>query len=339
LHIVTGFVFVASSPTTPVIVLLGVALVVLAIALWWRLGRRAPRATVVGGSFALVAVGGLAVGAGSPCDVESTYFCAVVTADPERRGGRVLTLDGVRNSFVDLDDPTHLAFGYTRILGDVIEAVAPGAEPIDTAHIGGGGFTMPRFLEATRPGSTSIVFELDPSVVRLAQDELGLVLSSDLRAVTGDARVNLRDLPPSSVDLVIGDAFGGEAVPWHLTTREFAEQIRDRLRPDGVYAMNLIDHGELAFARAAVATLREVFGHVAVVAPPGRLARSAPGGNLVVVASRSPLPVDAVVAANRARGGDDEIVHQPARLDALIDGARVLTDEFAPVDQLLAPAA
>lgn len=335
---VTGFVFVATFPTTPVIVLLGIALVAHAVALWWRLGRGASRDAVVGCSFAVVAVSGLAMSAGTPCDVESTYFCAVVRSDPDRPGGRVLYLDDLRNSYVDLSDPTHLDFGYTQILGDVIEAMAPGAEPLDTVHIGGGGFTMPRFLAATRPGSTSVVFELDPSVVRLAEDELGLELSPDLRAVTGDARVNLRALTPASVDLVIGDAFGGEAVPWHLTTREFVAQIHERLRPDGMYAMNVIDHGDLAFARAAVATVRDVFDHVAVVAPPGRLARTTPGGNLVVVASDAPLPVEAIVAANRARGDDDEVLHGASAIEDFVDGARVLTDEFAPVDQLLTPA-
>ena len=51
-------------------------------------------------------------------------------------------------------------------------------------------------------------------------------LTDRLVARTGDARVNLRSLPEASQDLVIGDAFGGEAVPWHLTTVEFVEQIR-----------------------------------------------------------------------------------------------------------------
>ncbi|MEZ5250736.1 MAG: fused MFS/spermidine synthase [Ilumatobacteraceae bacterium] len=165
--------------------------------------------------------------------MESTYFCAVVRTDPDRPSGRTLLLDDLRNSYVDLDDPTHLEFSYSQIVGDVIEAVAPGTTPVRAAHIGGGGFTMPRYLAATRPGSTSVVFELDPSVVELAEDRLGLVLSPELRAVTGDARV-LRDLATGSIDLVIGDAFGGEAVPWHLTTREFVEEIHDVLAPGGV---------------------------------------------------------------------------------------------------------
>ena len=52
----------------------------------------------------------------------------------------------------------------------------PAGERIDAVHVGGGGFTMPRYLEATRPGSDSVVLELDPGVVELAEDELGAAL-------------------------------------------------------------------------------------------------------------------------------------------------------------------
>jgi SAM-dependent methyltransferase len=290
---------------------------------------------VVGCCFAVVAAGGLAVSAGRPCDVESTYFCAVVETDPDRPDGRVLLLDGLKNSYVDLSDPTYLDFTYTQILGDVIEVIAPGTTPLDTAHVGGGGFTMPHYLEATRPGSTSIVFELDPSVVELAEDELALVQSETLVAVTGDARVNLRRLEKGSMDLVIGDAFGGEAVPWHLTTEEFVEQIRDTLRPGGVYALNVIDHGPLDFVRAEVATLRQVFEHVAVIAPADRIAGRTIGGNFILVASDEPIPTDRIQEVNTMRGDDDTVLADPAGLDDFVGGARVLTDEFAPVDQLL----
>ena len=333
---ITGFVFVAAFPTTPVIIGLGIALVLLGGVLWFTLGRPTSTDTAIGCVLALVAAGGLAMSAGSPCDVESTYFCAVVQVDPDRPSGRVLVLDDLRNSYVDLDDPTHLEFSYAQIMGDVIESIAPGTGAIDAAHIGGGGFTMPRYLDATRPGSSNIVFELDPTIVELAEDRLGLVLTERLVARTGDARVNLRSLPEASQDLVIGDAFGGEAVPWHLTTVEFVAQIRAALRPGGVYALNLIDFGDQGFARAEAATLRAVFEHVAVIAPIARIEGSA-GGNFVLVASDEPLPVEAIQTRNTARGDDDTVLADPSLLDTFVGGADVLTDQRAPVDQLITP--
>ena len=86
---------------------------------------------------------------------------------------------------------------------------------------------------------------------------------------------------------MVGDAFGGVSVPWHLATVEAIEGLADALDEDGVYVANLIDHDPLDFARAAVATTGEVFDHVVLFADPGVLAGEG-GGNLVLVASDAP---------------------------------------------------
>ena len=95
-------------------------------------------------------------------------------------------------------------------------------------------------------------------------------------------------MPDSSRDLVVGDAFGGVSVPWHLTTVEYVEELRRVLRPDGVYAVNIIDFHPLGFARAELATLRRVFDHVALAADAFTLSGNG-GGNLVAIASDSPI--------------------------------------------------
>jgi spermidine synthase len=166
------------------------------------------------------------------------------------------------------------------------------------------------------------VLEIDPELVELARRRLGLRESPGLEVVVGDARVKLRDQPARSADVVVGDAFGGRSVPWHLATREFFADVRRVLRADGVYAMNLIDHGPLDLARAEAATLRGVFGHVALIAEPGPS-----GGNLVLVASRRPLP--RLRVPRGARLYDERAT---ARFAA---GAEPLTDDHAPADQLL----
>jgi spermidine synthase len=334
----TGFLLLAALPSRPIIVALGGLLVAAGATLWWWLPRGAARPArspaplvvlaVVGGALTLVLAG--------PCDRESAYFCARVVADDARPQGRALVLDTLRHSYVDLSDPTHLEFAYTQIFGDVVDTLAPPRQPISALHIGGAGFTMPRYVDATRPGSDNLVLELDPTLVELAQAELGLELphpAIDVRI--GDARTALGRQPADRYDLVIGDAFGGLAVPWHLTTREFTEQIHTTLRPGGVYVLNVIDYPPLAFARAEAATLRAVFDHVALVAVPARIAGQE-GGNMIFVASDHPIPADAITASNRARGRSD-VVATGAALDAFIGGARVLVDDFAPVDQLLTP--
>jgi len=331
----TGFILVSQFPTTPVVLGLGSALVLTGVVLWWAAaGGRAFGSTVAAGAIVAVLAAGATVLASSPCEVETAYFCASVRTDPARPSGRVLVLDDLRHAYVDLDDPTYLDFPYIQLLGDVVNALGEPGEGIDAVHVGGGGFTMPRYVEATRPGSDNVVFELDPGVVELAEDELGLQLGPQLRVRTGDTRRHVSALPAESADLVIGDAFGGRAVPWHLATREFVGEISRVLRDDGVFAQNVIDQPPLRFLGAVVATLQNVFEHVAVIGPPERLDGTA-GGNTIVIASDAPLPLDRVRAEIAARGDDDIVVSDDPALTTLIGDSPVLRDDFAPVDQLL----
>jgi spermidine synthase len=332
----TGFMLVAAFPTRPVIRVTGVLLVVLgiAVAVWLRRGR----VLTVGTTIGLLAAAGLSFAASHPCQHESAYYCAYLVEDPDRPDGVALYLDTLRHSYVDLEDPSHLEFVYTQWFGDVITMMAPDGEPLDTLHIGGGGFTMPRYLRHEHPGSTSLVLELDPLVVELSKDELGLELRDDIDVLTGDARLTLEDAEVAAYDLAIGDAFGGVAVPWHLTTREYAAAIHDRLRDGGVYTINVVDYGPRGFLRAKIATLEDVFGHVAVLGRPESFGPQVPGigGNYVVVASDQPLATDRLLEANRNRARVDELL-TGAELDAFAGDAQVLTDDHAPVDQLLTP--
>lgn len=328
---VTGFVLVAAFPTPPVLLGVGGALLLggLAIAYGLRAQREQPLAVIA--VLGLLG-GGITTAASSPCQVETAYHCAAVI-DLAPCEGRTLYLDTLRHSCVHVDDPTRLDFSYAQILSDVLAAMAPEGAPLDALHIGGGGFTLPRYLAAVRPGSTSTVLELDAALVRIAESELGLETGPDLRVEVGDARTGLYGQADGAYDLVIGDAFGGLAVPWHLTTREVVEEVRRTLRPGGVYAVNLIDYPPLSFASAETATLRAVFAHVAVIAPQPRI-DGEEGGNFVLLASDQPLPLEAIAARNAERGDDDEVI-TGAPLDAFAGDAAVLTDAYAPVDQLL----
>ena len=332
----TGFLLVAAFPTRPVLRVTAALLVLLGIGvtLWLRRGA----SLTTGAVLAVVAAGALSFTAAHPCEYESAYYCAYVAVDEDRDGGRALWLDTLRHSYVDLDDPGYLEFTYTSWFGDVITAIAPAGEPLDALHVGGAGFTMPRYLRAEHPGSSSTVLELDPLLVELAQDELGLELGDDIEVLTGDARLTIEQTAPDAYDLVIGDAFGGAAVPWHLATDAFVREIDERLRPEGVYVANVIDYGPRAFLRAQLATIGASFAHVAAIGHPDAFGPRSPGigGNYVVVASDVPLPLDRIEEALRRGGRGDELV-AGEELEAFVGDAPVLTDDYAPVDQLLTP--
>jgi spermidine synthase len=335
---VTGFVLIAILPSSVILVGTGGLTVLVGIAVGVLLRRRA------GGGAGRVPVGllglavagtGLAAIAPTPCEEETAYHCARVVDDPERESGRVLMLDTLRHSYVDLEDPTYLEFQYVRAIASVSDAVAPEGKPISALHIGGGGLTLPRYLEEVRPGTESLVIEVDPGVVAIDREQLALDTSDRLRVRVADGRVGLAEEPAGQRDLVVGDAFGGLSVPWQLTTREAMQLVDAALADEGVYAVNLIDHPPLGFIRAELATLRAVFPHVVLLARAPVIAGE-DGGNVVAVASRSPVPTEEIAAALSER----ELVWQVAggdELDAFIGDADVLTDDHAPVDQLLTP--
>jgi spermidine synthase len=334
--VVTGFVLITHVPVTGILVGLGGLLVTSALAVEIWVHRLRPTGRTVAPLALVVAAAGAAWLAPGDCDVETTYHCAVVREDPLRASGRTLVLDGVRHSYVDLADPTHLEFAYVRALAAAAETqLPPEPEPVTAYHLGGGGMTFPRYLEHVRPGTDNVVSEIDPGVVRLDTQQLGLGADDEVAVRVEDGRRGLERLDAASRDLVVGDAFGGVSVPWHLTTREAMQQVRRVLAADGVYAANLIDHGPLAFARSAVATLEEQFDHVALAAEPATVER-ADGGNMVVVASDRPLDLDAWQEHLAGRATGWTVLSGPD-LDAWVDGAEVLTDDHAPVDQLLTP--
>lgn len=325
----TGFIFVAAVPSTWIVLSLAFLLAAAGLALGWWL--RAAR--VLPSQAALAVLGLVAAGLGvlgpNPCDVETAYHCARVDPDPSVPGGRTLILNSARHSYVDLNNPRHLEFAYVQWLGAVADLLKPG--PLTALHLGGGGFTVPEYLRVTRPGTDQLVLELDGGLVSLDREKLGLTTGPDLRVRVGDARVGVASQASGTYDFVVGDAFGHLVVPWHLATREMMQDISRVLRTDGVYAQNVIDYPPNRFIRSELATVAAVFPHVALIAPQDALDGKT-GSNFVIVASKSPLPLDQL----RARLGEAD---EPVTLlpDAsYARGARVLTDDFAPVDQLLA---
>jgi spermidine synthase len=335
---VTGFLLIAVLPSSVILVGTGGLTVVAGVLVGVLLRRRSGGGVGrVPAGLLVLAVGGgvLAAVAPTPCEEETAYHCARVVADPSRETGRVLMLDTLRHSYVDLDDPTHLEFEYVRAIAAVTDVIAPPGEPLSALHVGGGGLTVPRYLAEVRPGTESLVIEVDPGVVAIDRQQLELQTSDRLRVRVADGRVGLAEEPPGRRDLVVGDAFGGLSVPWQLTTREALELVDAALADDGVYAVNLIDHPPLDFARAELATIRAVFPHVLLLARAPVLAGD-DGGNLVAVASRSPLPGGDIAAALDERNLRWEVA-EGADLDAFVGDARVLTDDYAPVDQLLTP--
>jgi hypothetical protein len=133
----TGFVAVSFLPSRVIMLLSGAGLVLAGMVSSWRAGRR-PQAAELAVA-AAVGVGALLTG--SPCEVETRYFCVRIAEDRDDPSRRDLYLDRLRHAAVDLDDATRLDIRYVRLFADAADAMPAGS--LDVLHIGGGGFSFP----------------------------------------------------------------------------------------------------------------------------------------------------------------------------------------------------
>lgn len=242
-------------------------------------------------------------------------------------GGWELDVDGTPQSHVDLDDPTHLHFEYVARMAAVIDRLRMPGQPLTAIHLGAGALTIPRYVEATRPGSRQQVVELEPALWDLVREHLPLPRGASVRVRIGDAREALRRLPAGLVgaaDLVVSDVYSGAQTPAHLTTVEFFSDAVRFLAPDGVLLVNVADGAGLAFARRQVATVQAVLEHVIVLAEVQTL-KGRRFGNLVIAASRAPLPTEWLPRL-MAAGPHPAKVAEGREVDDFARGARVATD-------------
>ncbi|MEV1330591.1 fused MFS/spermidine synthase [Micromonospora costi] len=252
---------------------------------------------------------------------------ADLVPDRDRAGAWTLLIDGAPQSHVDLTDPTHLEFEYVRRLAAAVDLIAPAGAPLRVLHLGAGALTLPRYVAATRPGSTQRVAEVDGALVELVRRVVPWPADPRLRVRVADAREVVAGSRDASYDVVVADVFAGARTPAHLTSVEFAAEVARVLRPAGWYLANVADGPPLRYARAQVATVRSVLPHAAVVGDAAVL-RGRRYGNLVLLAGRTQPPVPELT---RRAAGDwfPGRVVAGADLDRFAGGAAVVRDADA----------
>lgn len=202
-------------------------------------------------------------------------------------GSLQLVIDGTPQSHIDLRDPSELFFEYVRRIGHVIDLCRPPGAPISALHLGGGAFTLPRYIEATRPGSRQQVIELEGELVDLVREVAPLPKRASIRVRRGDARDVVGRLPEGmrgAMDVIVVDVFSGAQTPAHVSSTEFYELLIPLLAPDGIIAINAADGAGLPFVRGQAATLAALFPSVAAIAEP-QVIKGRRFGNVVLIAS------------------------------------------------------
>jgi spermidine synthase len=253
---------------------------------------------------------------------------------------RVLILDRLVHSYTSLDNPTKLVYGYEQMYAEVTAYQAQRNEQLRALFIGGGGYTFPRYMETVYPNSEIHVVEIDPGVTQVAHDLLGLRVDTDIVTYNQDARLFLAQTPTRHYNLIMGDAFNDFSVPYHLTTKEFNDRVRAWLTDDGLYVVNIIDGVRGDFLRAYTYTLAQTFDQV-YLAPTIDTWREVARTTFVVIATDTPLDLASFETID-AGDGIPLFARQrltETELEAVLAEGNVvtLTDQYAPVDQMLAP--
>lgn len=201
-------------------------------------------------------------------------------------GAVQLVVDGTPQSHLDLRNPSELFFEYVRRIGHIIDLFRMPGQPISALHLGGGAFTLPRYIEATRPGSRQQIIELEGALVDLVREVAPLPKRASIRVRRGDARAVLGKLPEGmrgAMDLVVVDIFAGSQTPAHVSSTEFYELIKPLLAPGGLIVANVTDGSGQRFTRAQAATLGSLFEVTAAVAEP-QVLKGRRFGNIVLIA-------------------------------------------------------
>jgi spermidine synthase/Tfp pilus assembly protein PilF len=276
---------------------------------------------------------------------ESQYSYIAVNRLRGRVDIRDFVQDKLMHSRVNMDDILDLRYFYTRIYAKVTKTVAAEKDKLKIMVIGGGGYVYPRYVEKVWPGSTIEVVEIDPAVTKAAIEAFGLDPDTSIKTIQMDARNYIDELAARNrtgqieqpYDLIYEDAINDYFVPFQLTTIEFNEKIAKLLADDGVYMINLIDVFDDGFFLAAIInTLEQTFPHVSVMTEAG--VPRAHRNTFVVIASRRQIDLESLYAQAKKEGTIFHLLREDD-LRYLRDKNKglVLTDNYVPVENLLAP--
>ena len=341
----TGFVLIQWIGTRPIV--LAVAIVLFAIALLfgdlWKV-----RYKVVAMLTVAIAAGAVTLSftydwLDPGCQEESNYFCIKI-GEREIQGHRVrtLTLDQLLHSYVALDDPTFLVYGYEKVTADFVALQDTRRASPNVLFIGGGGYTMPKLIETAYPDWSIEVIEIDSEVTEVAHAYFALPRDTSIVTYNVDARMKARELTENTYDMIVGDAFNDFSVPYQLTTMEFNERVKELLKPEGIFIVNIVDNLTTGrFLRAYVHTLSQTFDQVYVLRDDD-LWEDDPRNNVtyVVVGTDGEVTAWDLRSSNAVAGWHEPVSRfMPEDVRARWFARQkpiTLTDGFVPVDQMLA---
>jgi tetratricopeptide (TPR) repeat protein len=279
---------------------------------------------------------------------DSRYFYIKITQRQDKSVVRKLILDTLVHSQVLMNEPANIDFsgqyGYLKIYSALTHYLTKGKQDSSFLVLGGGGYVFPRYLQKAYPKSRIDVVEIDPAVTEAAILALGLPKEHAFKIYHADARNYIDDLirlrnradKISQFDLVYCDAINDFSVPYQLVTYEFNEKIKQVLRSEGVYLLHVVDYLSCGrFLGALLNTLEKSFSYVYVV--PTKVGRLSPNfrNGFAIVCSGKAIDMRGIFGSELI--GFQALNQEKINWLKEHSGGISLTDNYAPVENLLAP--
>jgi spermidine synthase len=279
--------------------------------------------------------------------LETNYF-AISFSDREIDGQtvRYLALDNLQHSLVRVGDPSYLGYPHENVQAEFVRVIAEKNADPRLLVIGGGGYTLPCWVEAFEPTVHVDVVEIDPGVTQVAKQHLNLSADTKIVSYHCDGRQFIQEQAvKGSYPLIIQDAVNDFSVPFHILTKEYNDAIKSCMTPDGVYLLTVIDdYEEGLLLRAAVRTMQKTFKHVQLAVGSDIWTLPEQGSPIqrnvfVIYGSDQPMDLEKMSEIVKKRSGKElqtKVQPQEQTDKYLTKGSQiVLTDIYAPVDNLM----
>jgi tetratricopeptide (TPR) repeat protein len=278
-------------------------------------------------------------------EAETPYSHVAVRRISQRPDKRVFIQDGFTRSEMVVNDATHLAYFHLKAWAGLTRGMNGNKKNPSMLVMGAGGYAFPRYLKAAWPDSRVEVVEIDPGVAKAATEAFGLDREAAIETINMDARDYVGRVLKAGragkaarrYDFIYQDVLPDDAASCQLATKEFNDEIAGVLADDGAYMIHLLDtcrSGRLL--GAVVNTARETFPYVWVITSQASL--SSPSDASVVVAAKRRLDPQAILEKRSKHLRF--LVLDDLRINDLKKrcGGIILTDDYTPVENLLAPA-
>ncbi len=207
----------------------------------------------------------------------------------------------------------------------------------DILVIGAGAYTLPKYFKEFYKNAGVSVIDVDPELKKIAEDYFNLK-DYDIETKIGDAKVIINK-EEKKYDLIFGDAYNSFiSVPWYLLTKEWNDEVKNKVTEGGIYAINFIgmlDGEGFGFTQTVINTFKESFPNFYIFRF-GATPKSAQ--NIILVGINGDLPLSAEALKDRLFEGKNSFLSEKLLTkELIISEDLILTNNFSPLEKLMAP--